>query len=346
MISLYSRLRRQNLLGILVLLSVVILQSGCSKSPRASLGKQTLQNIVTSQSDGRIKVTEFDKTNGIAREIAGQRIHTMEYTATIRFQKPGWKGGDAFVGYFSSFAVADTAPAGWEAFGKNWKFFEKNAEVQLTGEIIFEDTENGWRPKDVNVKAAKVLSNAPDEEYYDQFVGLWANRAAYPAEMKIVKEGGQYKLLNRQYNNAAIILHPENQSLNFRELDMPVYLKIDPETHQLRSAVNSYSKIDDEAAYATAQAAIVPIATKPLALPAKQTTTAETPDVFVLRAVIEDSDGYSNVRKGPAVSSDLLGVVRLGEEFRTFQQTGDWWQVKISSGQIGYMHASRIKIRK
>ena len=69
-------------------------------------------------------------------------------------------------------------------------------------------------------------------------------------------------------------------------------------------------------------------------------------DEFVLRAEINDPDGYTNVRASKAASSEIVAVVRVNEEFRTFDQTGSWWKVKTSSGEIGYMHVTRIRIRQ
>jgi hypothetical protein len=299
--------------------------------------------MVTSQSDGRIVVTTFRKANGIERELAGQRMYTMEYAATIRFEKGGWKGGDAFVGYFSSFAAVDRPPGGWGGFGKNWKFFEKHAEIQLTGEIDFEDTDNGWRSKALNVKTVKVVSNRPDEEYYDQFVGLWVNESAWP--IKIIKDGGRYKLLNN-YNDTTTLLDPENQALKFSELGMPAYLYVDPPKRQLFSEGVTFARMDDEAAYARLRAAAVSPATNAVTQSVPTDQGQQADNVFSIRGVIDDPDGYTNVRSAKAASSQVIAVVRAGEEFATFQQTGDWWQVKTSAGVVGYMHATRIRIQR
>lgn len=67
---------------------------------------------------------------------------------------------------------------------------------------------------------------------------------------------------------------------------------------------------------------------------------------FVLLAEINDPDGYTNVRASQSPSSAILAVVRVGEEFRTFQQTGGWWKVKTRAGIVGYMYASRIRLRR
>jgi hypothetical protein len=314
---------------------------GCSRTPGARLGEQALQAVVNQQSGGRIAVTDFKKENGIEREIAGQRMYTMEYAATIRFAKGGWKGGNAFEGYFSSFAAADRAPGGGDGFGKNWKYFEKNAELQLSGEITFENTENGWRSTDCGVQTVKIVSNRPDAEYYDQFIGVWVNEGGWP--MKIVKEGTQYRLLNN-YNDTFTILDPESQALKYQELGVPEYIHFDPEKRQVRSSGNSFSKVDDESAYDRLRAVAI---SPPAGAVSQEVASQPAPHgagIFKLRAVIDDPDGYTNVRSGKSGSSSVVAIVRSGEEFVTFQQAGDWWQVRTSSGVVGYMHATRIKI--
>jgi len=66
--------------------------------------------------------------------------------------------------------------------------------------------------------------------------------------------------------------------------------------------------------------------------------------VFVLTAIIEDPDGYTNVRSRRSASSDIVARVYEGERFYTYIQNRNWWQIKTRDGKVGYMHVSRIKI--
>lgn len=59
-------------------------------------------------------------------------------------------------------------------------------------------------------------------------------------------------------------------------------------------------------------------------------------------AVINDPDGYTNLRQGPNGKSPIIGRVDRGDFFRTHPQTGDWWQVQVRHDLSGYMHKSRI----
>jgi hypothetical protein len=194
------------------------LVTNCSKVPTADLGEKTLQEIADKESAGRIQIVQFTKTNGIAREVAGQKIHTLEYSATAKFPRGGWKGGNAVVGYFESFAVADDPPGGWGSFGTDWHYFEPNAQLALTGEITFEDTEKGWRYKSSAVKTVTIMSNKPDGKYYDQFLGQWATReAASPEAFKVTKMGDGYQLQPAHQPDAPLNLRAQYGRLHLYE---------------------------------------------------------------------------------------------------------------------------------
>lgn len=67
---------------------------------------------------------------------------------------------------------------------------------------------------------------------------------------------------------------------------------------------------------------------------------------FTLRAVIDDPDGYTNVRSMKSASSDIVTKVYEGEESYTYVQDGNWWLIRTKDGKIGYIHISRIKLIK
>ena len=90
--------------------------------------------------------------------------------------------------------------------------------------------------------------------------------------------------------------------------------------------------------------------------------SSEKPDEAVLRdaegfygapnGVIDDPDGYVNLRKEKSADSPIIAKVRKNEPFefacrfineqRTEHET--WCKVKLASGVIGWMHYSRIKL--
>jgi len=64
------------------------------------------------------------------------------------------------------------------------------------------------------------------------------------------------------------------------------------------------------------------------------------------RAVIDDPDGYTNVRSGRGTQFDIIAEVRQGEIFRvTPREDAEWWHVLTPDGRaMGFMHRSRIRL--
>jgi Bacterial SH3 domain len=61
-------------------------------------------------------------------------------------------------------------------------------------------------------------------------------------------------------------------------------------------------------------------------------------------AVIDDPDGYVNLRKDKSADSPIIAKVKKDEPFESqcgYNET--WCKVKLASGAIGWMHYSRIK---
>lgn len=63
------------------------------------------------------------------------------------------------------------------------------------------------------------------------------------------------------------------------------------------------------------------------------------------RGVIDDPDGFTNVRTAPRENAAIVARVKPGEVFE-YDDTGKetWWKVKLASGKTGWMHHSRIRI--
>jgi hypothetical protein len=65
---------------------------------------------------------------------------------------------------------------------------------------------------------------------------------------------------------------------------------------------------------------------------------------FTQAAVIDDPDGYTNVRSGPSASFPIVARVDQGEVFTTYSQPGEWWQVRTADSRVGFMARSRIRV--
>ncbi|MGE8533232.1 MAG: SH3 domain-containing protein [Chryseobacterium sp.] len=59
--------------------------------------------------------------------------------------------------------------------------------------------------------------------------------------------------------------------------------------------------------------------------------------------IIQDSDGYTNLRKDKNSSSQILQKINTGGKIEVLDQNGDWWLVVSKEGKKGYVHKSRIK---
>lgn len=61
-------------------------------------------------------------------------------------------------------------------------------------------------------------------------------------------------------------------------------------------------------------------------------------------AVIQDPDGFVNVRSGPDSKSDVVLKIQRDEFFTCEPSESDWWRVKDFFDNEGYMHRSRIRL--
>jgi uncharacterized protein YgiM (DUF1202 family) len=63
------------------------------------------------------------------------------------------------------------------------------------------------------------------------------------------------------------------------------------------------------------------------------------------RGVINDPDGFVNLRSGKSTSADVIAKVKDGQVFKIEQgDDADWAKVTLRSGQSGWMHRSRIRL--
>ena len=69
-----------------------------------------------------------------------------------------------------------------------------------------------------------------------------------------------------------------------------------------------------------------------------------TTALFTRAATIDDPDGYTNVRSGPAATFPVIDRVNAGEIFTTYPQSAQWWQVRTADSRVGYMEGSRIRL--
>ena len=63
-------------------------------------------------------------------------------------------------------------------------------------------------------------------------------------------------------------------------------------------------------------------------------------------AVIQDKDGYTNVRSVANKSGAVVAKIVNGELFYVSPDNKEWWQVRTKNGVVGFMHKSSVLIFK
>jgi ligand-binding sensor domain-containing protein len=60
--------------------------------------------------------------------------------------------------------------------------------------------------------------------------------------------------------------------------------------------------------------------------------------------VINDTDGYSNLRRSPDGKSEVIAKILTNFKFKYYQDNNtDWWLIETERGTKGYLHKSRIQ---
>jgi len=126
--------------------------AGCSSKPSEGDGSRAIQNQIAQDSQGRIKLVEFHKTNGQMAEINAVKVYTLEFNVKIEFyENCKWITGNfgQELGFRTGKLVA--APNSGFSWGKFMDDsqnpgppMQKGQRVQIFGEIVFEKKENGW----------------------------------------------------------------------------------------------------------------------------------------------------------------------------------------------------------
>ena len=59
--------------------------------------------------------------------------------------------------------------------------------------------------------------------------------------------------------------------------------------------------------------------------------------------MINDLDGYTNIRKSNRANSEIIGKIVDGEVFTYWETNDSWYIVQTAKGIKGYVHKSRIR---
>jgi hypothetical protein len=83
---------------------------------------------------------------------------------------------------------------------------------------------------------------------------------------------------------------------------------------------------------------------KPSTDPGKRTKGIPALPVNALTAVINDQDGWSNLRASPGMNGRIIRRIPVGETFMVTGSQGNWRRVTTNSGERGWMHNSVVQI--
>lgn len=59
--------------------------------------------------------------------------------------------------------------------------------------------------------------------------------------------------------------------------------------------------------------------------------------------IINDPDGFTNLRKDKNTASEVLQKIKSGEQIEVLDSSGDWWLIQTKEGKKGYVHKSKVK---
>ncbi len=71
-----------------------------------------------------------------------------------------------------------------------------------------------------------------------------------------------------------------------------------------------------------------------------------SPDPYDDYGIINDPDGYTNLRKGRGVNHPVIKKIVEGEKFAIKRKEKEWWLVVLADSTEGWIHKSRVKIIK
>ena len=97
----------------------------------------------------------------------------------------------------------------------------------------------------------------------------------------------------------------------------------------------------------TPEAAPVAAASSENVTPSADSSTespAAPAEAFTLAAVIDDPDGFTNIRSATSTKAAIVGKVLEGEKFLTYKQSGQWWRVRKADGTTGFMFRKYIRL--
>lgn len=201
-------------------------------------------------------------------------------------------------------------------------------KTELNGKIRFCNYDEAYYMPDTNtrIKVTQLeIAYDSTSDYYDIFVNVKGNKVNLHVKYSNGSEGAYiYKGIDRISRMDVVVSTKKKLSLyanncgvdSYKEVESPVgIIIIYPKTYMISS--------------------IVPIKNK-----ARSVNEVSNKSY---KGVINDPDGYTNIRKTNNAKSEIIGKVVEGELFTYWETNDNWYIVQTVKGVKGYAHKSRIK---
>jgi hypothetical protein len=133
-----------------VFLAVIFLLPllACSSAPSSSAAEEFLREKINRESQGRIKLVSFTKTNGQESTPQGIPTYKLDYEAEIEFLDDcRWGTTQDFIGWRGDFHVfpPEEGPGFFAGLYPPFRKAAKGSRTKVTGSVMFQKTEAGWR---------------------------------------------------------------------------------------------------------------------------------------------------------------------------------------------------------
>jgi hypothetical protein len=145
---------------LLSALALVTFFAGCSSSPSAGDAEKALRERINATSGRQITLISFRKTDGQTFELAGVKGYKMDFEGEIQFVTDGtWLSGGLGMPTAYEFKPGKLSDNVFQNINDSIQGGQRVSSgscVKITGSLIAEKTENGWR---FDLTESRAVSN-------------------------------------------------------------------------------------------------------------------------------------------------------------------------------------------
>lgn len=111
------------------------------------MAEKDLSERIQKESDGRLELISFEKTNAADREFMGQKSYVIEFKAKLRVIEDCFMyvNNSGVGSYFKSFTTFEQEPNSIAHPMMRMVKAEKGTEVDFSDVITYAQTEEGWK---------------------------------------------------------------------------------------------------------------------------------------------------------------------------------------------------------